>query len=368
MRLVTRCDFDGLACAMILKICNIIENDILFIHPKDIEENRVHITENDILTGLPYCVAANLCFDYRNTGFNTYTRKNFIFDLNQKSTARVVYNYYKNLGYDLSKITEDLLIAVDKYNSADFTEEEILHPRNWILLNFILDSKTGLNRFCDFEESNHDFVLELIDYCLTNNIDTVVKLPNLQDRINLYFSQSLNIKHQLNHITKMYGDVAVVDLRNEDIIYAGNRFIVYAMFPQAKISIHISWDSKKEFLNIAIGKSIFDKSSSVNIGSICEKYGGGGHNNAGTCQIGSENADEIISAIIQDCNIAEQLDPDYAILEESIITDMFHLAKEALQTKRDNHSISENEYYRYLTRFNSYIHKYTNCSIDLSKI
>lgn len=369
MRLVTRCDFDGLVCAMILKDCNLIDKDIKFAHPKDIQEKKIEITENDIVTNLPYCKNAHLCFDHHSSdieqNYDVLSATNLIIEKEAKSTARVVFNYYKNRGYNLSHISEDLILTADKGNSADFTEDEILHPRDWVLLNFIIDARTGLGRFHDFRVSNYDLMLELIDYCLDdNNIDSIMHFPDLQDRINLYFSQSMNFKHQLDRLTKLYGDVAVIDLREEDIVYAGNRFMIYAMFPTARISIHIAWGYQKKTIKVMIGKSIFNKSSNVDIGEICSKYGGGGHKNAGTCQISLDQANLTLKKIIETCNTMEQLDPQYVTSLEDALINMYNLAVENLRTKKENNVISEIEYFRTLQNYNSYMKKYSNLKLE----
>lgn len=306
-RLVTRSDFDGLVCAMILKVCNLIdETTIKFVHPKDVQDGKVELTENDITTNLPYDSRVHMCFDHheseleRNADMKGNT--NWHIEGNAKSAARVVYNYYKEQGYDLSKISDEIMTAVDKGDSADFTKEEILNPKGWVLMNFIMDARTGLGRFHNFTISNYDLMMNLIDFCLEHSIDEVLELPDVVERVNLYFEQEKLFKDQLQKLVKVMGKVAVLDLRNEEVIYTGNRFMIYAMYPEAELSVHIAWGFKQQNTAVMIGKSIINKASKTDIGKICLEYDGGGHANAGTCQLANDKADSLISVIIKKLN------------------------------------------------------------------
>ena len=191
---------------------------------------------------------------------------------------------------------------MDKGDSADFTEEEILNPSGWVLMNFIMDARTGLGRFHDFRISNYDLMMELIDYCVDHPIDEVLKLPDVKERVDLYFEQQDLFKEQLKRIAKIHDRVVVIDLRDEDTIYAGNRFMIYAMHPEVEISVHVAWGFKKQNTAVMIGKSIINKSSDFNIGDLCLKYGGGGHANAGTCQLANDEVDAKLPDIISELN------------------------------------------------------------------
>lgn len=303
-RLVTRSDFDGLVCAMILKELKIID-DIKFVHPKDVQDGIIELSDNDITTNLPFDPRVYLSFDHHESEItrvnNILTKGKLIIDPNAKSAARVVYNFYGG-ATNLPRISEELMDAVDKGDSASFSIDEILNPSKWVLLNYVMDPRTGLGRFHDFRISNYDLMMELIDYCLTHTIDEVMEIPDVKERTDLYFKQADLFKAQLKRITKIYDKVAVIDLRHEDIIYAGNRFMVYAMFPEVQISIHIAWGFKKQNTAVMIGKSIVNKSSKLNIGSLCLSYGGGGHANAGTCQLDNDFVDIELPKIIQKIN------------------------------------------------------------------
>lgn len=304
MRLVTRSDFDGLACAMMLKELGLID-DIKFVHPKDVQDGKIELSKTDITTNLPYDPRVGLAFDHHESEEDrlraTETNGKLIIDPNARSAARVLYEYYG--GRDkFPRISDELMEAVDKGDSADFTEEEILHPTGWVLLHYLMDARTGLGRFHDFRISNYDLMMELIDYCLEHSIDEILELPDVKERIDLYFEQEKLFKEQLQRIAKVEGDCVILDLRNEEVIHAGNRFMIYALYPEAKYSIHVVWGFKKQNTSVMIGKSIINKSGVVDIGQLCLAYGGGGHHNAGTCQLSNDEVDVLLPSIIMAIN------------------------------------------------------------------
>lgn len=304
MRLVTRSDFDGLACAMMLKELGLID-DIKFVHPKDVQDGKIELSKTDITTNLPYDPRVGLAFDHHESEEDrlraTETNGKLIIDPNARSAARVLYNYYG--GRDkFPRISDELMEAVDKGDSADFTEEEIIHPTGWVLLHYLMDARTGLGRFHDFRISNYDLMMELIDYCLEHTIDEILELPDVKERVELYFEQEKLFKEQLQRIAKVDGDCVILDLRNEDVIHAGNRFMIYALYPEAKYSVHVVWGFKKQNTAVMIGKSIVNKSGIVDIGQLCLAYGGGGHHNAGTCQLSNDEVDVLLPSIIMAIN------------------------------------------------------------------
>ncbi|MBQ9591065.1 MAG: exopolyphosphatase [Butyrivibrio sp.] len=305
-RLVTRSDFDGLVCAMILRECELID-DIKFVHPKDVQDGKIELGDGDITTNLPYSPNVFMCFDHHESELtrNSEMRENtnWFIDGHAKSAARVVYNYYKKEGYELKSISDEIMTAVDKGDSADFTKDEILNPQGWVLMNFLMDARTGLGRFHDFRISNYNLMMELITYCVDHTIDEVLELPDVKERVDLYMSQSDLFKKQLKEISHMEGKVVVVNQKAAgDVIYAGNRFMIYAMYPEAEISVHVAWGFQKQNTAVMIGKSIINKASKVNIGELCLEYGGGGHANAGTCQLDNDKVDGLLPEIIKKLN------------------------------------------------------------------
>ena len=303
-RLVTRSDFDGLACAMMLKELKLID-EIKFVHPKDVQDGKIELSKNDITTNLPYDPRVSIAFDHHESEVDRLkaveTNGKLIIDPNARSAARVVYDYYGGKAA-FPRISSDLMAAVDKGDSADFTVDEILNPKGWVLLHYLMDARTGLGRFHHFRISNYDLMMELIDYCLDHSIDQILELPDVKERVDLYFEQQELFKKQLREIVKIDGKVAVIDLRPLETIYSGNRFMVYAMWPEVELSVHVAWGFRKQNTAVMIGKSIFNKSNPIDIGELCLEYGGGGHANAGTCQLDNDKVDAELPLILARLN------------------------------------------------------------------
>ena len=303
-RLVTRSDFDGLACAMMLRDLDLVD-EIKFVHPKDVQDGKIELTKSDITTNLPYDPRVGLAFDHHESEMDRLkaveTGGKLIIDPNARSAARVVYDYYGGKK-TFKKISDELMAAVDKGDSADFTVDEILNPKGWVLLHYLMDARTGLGRFHQFRISNYDLMMELIQYCMDHSIDEILQLPDVKERVDLYFEQAEQFVAQLKRIAKVYDKVVVLDLRNEEVIHAGNRFMIYALYPETQISVHVAWGFRKQNTAVMIGKSIVNKASKVDIGELCLKYGGGGHHNAGTCQLEIDVVDKQLPDIIAALN------------------------------------------------------------------
>ena len=307
-RLLTRSDFDGLVSAILLKEMNIL-GDIKFVHPKDMQDGTVDVTENDILTNLPYVAECHLCFDHHKSEEirkEGETAENHILRAGVDSTARVVYDYYGGIE-QFPAISEEMLAAVDKAESAKFDRDDILNPQGWVLLSFLMDARTGLGRFHDFRVSNYDLMMNLIEYCRDHNIDEILALPDVQERVDLYRQHSDKAVEQIRRCSTVHDNLVVLDLRDEETIFATNRFMIYSLFPECNISIHVLWGKQRQNTVFTIGKSILDRSCPTDIGALCLEYGGGGHPAAGTCQIQHEDAerslDEIIARINHDAGV-----------------------------------------------------------------
>ena len=301
-RLVTRSDFDGLVCAVLLNELDLID-DIKFVHPKDMQDGKVDITSQDITTNLPYVAAAHLSFDHHasETVRNTGERKNHIIQPDVPSAARVVYNYYGGKAA-FPNIADDMMEAVDKGDSAQFSREEILNPTGWPLLNYLMDARTGLGRFREFRISNYALMMDLIKYCRNHSIEEILALPDVKERVDLYVEHADLARDQILRCSTVVNNLVVLDLRDEETIYATNRFMIYALFPQTNISIHLMWGFQKQNTVFATGKSILDRSSKTNIGELMLQYGGGGHHAAGTCQVANEAAEATLQALIARIN------------------------------------------------------------------
>ena len=298
-RLVTRSDFDGLVCAVLLKHLDMID-DILFVHPKDMQDGRIAISPRDITTNLPYVAGAHLAFDHHlsETIRNSGRRENHVIDPGAPSAARVVYDYYGG-SRAFPAAWLGMMEAVDKADAARFSREEVLDPSGWNLLNFLMDARTGLGRFHDFRISNYQLMMDLIGRCRTLGIEQIMRLPDVQERVALYMEHNELCKQQIRRCAKVEKNLVVLDLREENTIFAGNRFLIYALFPETNISIHVLWGLKNQNTVFATGKSILNRSSNTNIGALMLEYGGGGHENAGTCQVSNEMAEDVLGALIQ---------------------------------------------------------------------
>lgn len=295
-RLVTKCDFDGLACGVLLKEMALIDR-IAFAHPKDIESGKVAIAAFDITAGLPYRETAHLAFDhYPSRSEIKGKTRNLVVDQRMPSTSRVIYNYYGRERF--RRVSPDMLKAVDKGFSGNIGIDDILYPTGWMLLNHLIDHRTGLEIFQRFPTSTPELIMRLVDYCRDHTIWDVLNLPDVEERLNLYFSCIEQYKAQLLRCATVHFNLVVTDMRKEQVMYPGNRFMIHALFPECSVSLQVIADSDSDKIVFAVGKSILDRSYGRDIGKILEQYGGGGHANAGTCQARGDQADDVLGKLI----------------------------------------------------------------------
>jgi nanoRNase/pAp phosphatase (c-di-AMP/oligoRNAs hydrolase) len=301
-RLVTRSDFDGLVCAVLLKELGMLD-EIKFVHPKDMQDGKVEVTSRDITTNVPYVPGVHMAFDHHlSEALRVKDRPaNHIIDPDAMSAARVVFDHFGGAS-KFPRIKEEMMTAVDKADAARFSEDEILHPKGWVLLNYLMDPRTGLGRFREFRISTYQLMMDLIDACLTLSIDDILKLPDVQERVDLYTANEPKAWEQITKNSTVHGNLVVLDLRNEDVIWPTNRFAIYALHPKCNISIHVMWGLKKQNTVLATGKSILDRGSKTNVGELMLKYGGGGHQAAGTCQVDNDKAEAVLAELIKQIN------------------------------------------------------------------
>lgn len=307
-RLITRSDFDGLVSAALLRELQMLD-DIMFVHPKDMQDGLIEVTSRDIITNLPYVASCHLCFDHHASEAlrnGHIVRQNYILDPDADSAARVVYNYFGGAAR-FRNISHEMMEAVDKCDSARFTREEILAPRGWDLLNFVMDPRTGLGRFRDFRISNYQLMMALVDYCRSHSIEDILNLYDVRERVELYNLQRQDYCEQIARCSGIYGNVAVIDLRHEDVIYCGNRFLAYALLPECNVSVHLLRSRQPGMTVLAVGKSILSRTNPVDVGHLMLQHGGGGHSAAGTCQIPSSEADDLLPQIVELLN--RSIDP-----------------------------------------------------------
>ena len=288
MRLITRSDFDGLACGALLKEAGIIDC-WKFAHPKDLQDGLVEVTGDDCLANVPFVEGCGLWFDHHSSEHERlelegkYKGESRI----TPSCARIIYEYYG--GAEKFPQFTDMMEAVDKVDSGNLTAEEVLNPTGWVILGFLMDPRTGLGRWRQFSISNYQLMESLIDACRTMTIDEILALPDVKERIDVYFEQTAKFKEMVTAHTEVKGNVIISDLRGVDPIYSGNRFMIYSMYPNQNISAWIVSGKGGEGCSAAVGYSILNRSSTVDVGSLMLKYGGGGHKKVGTCQFSNEN-------------------------------------------------------------------------------
>ena len=301
MRLLTRSDFDGLACGALLKELGIIDS-WKFVHPKDIQDGLVEVTGNDVMANVPYVKGCKLWFDHHSSE-NERLGDNVKFEGESRladSAARVIYDYYG--GRERLPHMENMVIAVDKVDAAKLTADEILNPTGWVMLGFIMDPRTGLGRFREFRISNYELMENLIEACRSQDIEEILQNPDVQERVKLYKEQDMLFREMVSAYTETKGNVIVTDLRGVEPIYTGNRFVVYSMFPEQNISMWIVDGRGKQNCPIAVGHSILNRTSKTDVGKLMLENGGGGHRQVGTCQIPYGDADRVIASLVAKMN------------------------------------------------------------------
>jgi nanoRNase/pAp phosphatase (c-di-AMP/oligoRNAs hydrolase) len=298
-RLVTRSDFDGLVCAALLKEIDMLD-DILFVHPKDMQDGKIEITDRDITTNLPYVATAHLSFDHHTSEAERVEngKPNHVIVTGADSAARVVYDYFGG-AERFPHVSDEMMAAVDKADAAQFSADEILAPHGWILLSFLMDPRTGLGRFREFRISNYQLMMQLIDDCTRLSIEEILETPDVKERVDLYRAHENQAVAQIQQCAEVHDNLVVLDLREADVIHPTNRFMVYAVFGSQNISIHVLWGLKQQNTVFATGKSIIDRTSATNVGALMLEYGGGGHEAAGTCQVANDDAERVLGELIQ---------------------------------------------------------------------
>lgn len=301
MRLITRSDFDGLACAALLEELGIVD-DYLFAHPKDIQDGKVAVTDQDILANVPFTPGCGMWFDHHSSEEERISQADRMkvegASYRAMSCARVIYDYYGGAA-KLGRFEEcGLMEAVDRSDSGSLTEDEIRNPTGWILLSFVMDARTGLGRYRDYRISNLALMKDMIGYCRTKNIDEILAVPDVQERVDRYFEQEHNYQAMILAHSKVDGNVLVIDLREVPENLSGNRFMEYALFPDTNVSVRVIWGRERKNMVLTVGHSILNRTCTSNIGSLMLKYGGGGHQQVGTCQVDAALADQTLAEVI----------------------------------------------------------------------
>ncbi|MCL2158736.1 MAG: exopolyphosphatase [Oscillospiraceae bacterium] len=300
MNLLTRSDFDGLACATVLLEMGIIDT-WTFVHPKDLQDGIVAVTENDVLANVPYVAGCGMWFDHHSS------EKERIKDIEykgesrmEKSAARIIYQYYG--GKEKMPHFAEMIAAVDIVDSGELGIDDILSPAGWVLLGFLMDPRTGLGRFREFRISNYALMEKLIEECRVKNIGEILSDFDVNERVEKYREQDGLFREMIAAHTKIHSNAIVTDLRDVSPIYTGNRFLVYALYPNQNISLWVVDGKNKQNVSIAMGHSILNRSSNTDVGSLLLGYGGGGHRQVGTCQVPYGDCDDTLGALLEKIN------------------------------------------------------------------
>ena len=299
MRLLTRSDFDGICCAVLIKELGML-TEMVYAHPKDLQDGKVPVGKDDILANVPYVPGCGLWFDHHSSeqerlGLDgKYEGRS----MSAPSAARVICDYY---GADKFARFADMLLNVDKVDSGQLTEEEILNPSGWIMLGFICDPRTGLGYHKGYRISNLQFMNDLVEHIRTKSIDEILNLPDTQERIKLYRENDQKARVFLKDRSRIEGPVVITDARGAAEIPPSNRFLVYSLYPKANIQIRLIDGRAKEFVALSVGYSILNRTATVDVGSLMLKYNGGGHKAVGTCQVPYASADQVLKELIAAC-------------------------------------------------------------------
>lgn len=300
MRLLTRADFDGLACSALLAEKGVVD-EYFFVHPREIQAGKIAVSENDVLANVPFAAGCGLWFDHHSSEEERleFQKMNFKGDTRRApSTAQVIWDYYggvKTFGEHFLPLIE----AANKIDSADLTLDEILLAEDWILLAFVVDPRTGLAQMNDYGISNDQFFLDMIDYCRTKKIDEIMQIPDVRERSDRYNEQQILFKDMLRRCCRNERNVVVTDLLSEEIVYCGNRFIVFASHPDQNIEIRLEWDKDRENVLISCGHSILNRTSRTNVGKLMFEFEGGGHEKVGSCRVPKDQWQKAFDRILE---------------------------------------------------------------------
>ncbi len=296
-RLITSNDLDGVASGALLQEKDML-GDVLFAHPKEIEDGAVAVSGNDVTANLPFAEGVHLCFDHHRSEFERVgSRDDCVFDPDAQSSARVIYNHFGG-EKGLPEISQDMMREVDRASSALYSIEDIMAPEGWVLLNFILDGRSGLRHYKEFRIPTEQLMVDLMTYCRHTPIDEILQLPDVQERLEVYTYHEEFHELQISRLSEIKGDVVVTDLRKEDKFFPGNRFMVYALYPDCRFSISIKpLDNGK--VELAMGKSIIKSSPEVHVGNLMRECGGGGPRGAGACWVDPKEADRLVFQLLE---------------------------------------------------------------------
>jgi nanoRNase/pAp phosphatase (c-di-AMP/oligoRNAs hydrolase) len=294
MRLITRGDLDGLTSAVIITLKEPID-EVALVHPQDITDKKIEIRPDDILANVPYHPNCGMWFDHH-----------LLTDSNEKppehfkgryriapSAARLVYEYYLEKDPDDPQLRRlsTLVDETDRLDAAQLTPEDVERPHDYILLGYTIDSRTGLGAF-------QGYFLKLVEWLKTMPISEVLKQPEVKERVDRLRNEQEEFRQLLKRNSFQLNNVVVTDLREVDRLPAGNRFLIYTLFPESNVSLRVHWGPSHNSVIAAVGHSIFNRTCNTSVGDLMSKFGGGGHRGAGTCVLPLDQAADAIDEIL----------------------------------------------------------------------
>ncbi|MFO7709622.1 MAG: exopolyphosphatase [Desulfobacterales bacterium] len=302
MRLITRSDFDGCVCAALFLELDLVD-DILFVHPKDLQDRKIPVGAQDILANVPYAVGCTMWFDHHSSECERLGLPVGCAGLSAKapSAARVVFDYFRGRpphGVRLERLAP-LVAMAGVVDSGRFSRQDVLDPRGYVLLAFLSDPRTGLGRQRAFRISNLELMKRLPQLLRTQSVEAILALPDFKERAEFYRTENARYRRRLIRHSRVVGDAVVIDLRGVEGMPVGNRFLEYVLYPEQNISIRVADGLRREFAMISVGHSIFTRGSGVDVGALLLRYGGGGHARVGTCQIAYADVDRVVGEILQ---------------------------------------------------------------------
>ena len=287
MRIVTRPDFDGIVCAALLYEAEKIEHSTLWIQPSDIQKGLIPIKPYDIIANLPYHKECALWFDHHVTNQPDGAFQGS-FSI-APSAARVIFEYYTDRFHCNY---ESLIRQTDDIDSANLTIEQIRQPERY---PHVLLSMTILGN--DLKEI--PYWEHLTSLLRRFPVESVVADPEVAVRCREAVERNSVFKTHLLNNTRLQEHVAITDFRSMQPAPDGNRFLVYALYPEASVSVKIRFaDPLSENLIVSVGRSILKDGCNVNIGKLLTRFGGGGHAGAGACKFSAADGDRYIPEII----------------------------------------------------------------------
>ena len=289
MRLITRGDLDGLTCAVLVKQKESID-ELAFAHPRDMQDGLVEVKKGDIIANLPYHENAGLWFDHHDSESSAADVSNFkgLYGV-APSAARLVYKYYDDRALD--KFGE-MLAETDRVDSARLAVEDVLRPEGWVLLSYTLDPRSGLGQF-------QQYFKKLVDLAADTRIEDILQDSEVANRTSRFLDEQERFEAVTLECSYLDRNVIITDFRELDTSPVGNRFLIYTIYPQGNISVRLFWGKGRRNIVAAIGLSIFNRGSTINVGNLCAEFGGGGMRGAGTAQFDVDVAERKIRELIE---------------------------------------------------------------------